>query len=116
MNKFIIMFKVILALIGVSLFIWTTINKDIEIYYLIHFLLIFLTLTVVSLVLWKSNLFVSYCISIIVILYFFYLIIDVVDDSFWLYYTFLFFPMGVVFLGHIAVIEFVLWKYFSKKN
>jgi len=110
MNKFIILFKVILGIIGVSLFIWTTMNKDIDIYYLIHFLIIFLTLTVISLVLWKNSLFVSYFTSITFMFYFFFLIIDVVDDSFWGYYTFLFLPMGVVFLATIGAIEKLLRK------
>ena len=108
MNKIIILLQIILGLAGVCLFIWTTRYKDIDIYYLIHFFIIFLTLTVISLVLWKNNIFVSYYISIIVILYFFYLIVDVADESFWGYYTFLFFPMGVVFLATIGGIEKVL--------
>lgn len=116
MNKFIILFKFILGLVGISLFIWTTNNKNIDIYYLIHFLIIFLSLTVISLGLWKNNLFVSYTTTIVFIFYFFILIIDVVDDSFWLYYTYLFLPMGIVFLGKIAVIEFVLRRYLSKKS
>lgn len=115
-NKLIILFKIILGLAGSSLFIWTTLNKHIELYYLIHFLIIFLSLTVISLVLWRNSLFVSYLTTIIFIFYFFFLIIDAVDDSFWFYYTFLFLPMGVLLLAHIAVIEFVLRKYLLKKS
>lgn len=116
MNKFIILFNFILGLAGISLFIWTTMHKNIEIYYLIHFLIIFLTLTVISLVLWRNSLFVSYLTTIVFVFYFFFLIIDAVDDSYWRYYTFLFLPMGVVSLGLIAVIEFVLKKYLSEKS
>lgn len=82
--------------------------KGVDIFYLLDFLVIFLILTVISIVLWKYNLFVSYCTSIIVILYFFYLIMDVVDDSDWLYFTFLLLPMGVVFLAFIGLTEKML--------
>lgn len=110
MTKKIILLHVILGILGGFIFLWTTRFKGVDIFYLIDYLVIFIILSIVSIVLWKNNLFISYCISILVILYFFYLIFDVVDESYWLYYIFLLLPMGVIFLAVFGAIEKLLRK------
>ena len=66
-NKIIILLHVVLNIVGGIL-----VFKTSFIFYLPFFLIIFLILSVISLVLWKNRLFVSYFLSIIVIIYFSY--------------------------------------------
>ncbi len=114
MNKIIILVQVILGIVGGSLFFWTTIYKGVNIFYFIDFLILFIVLTVISLVFWKYNFYVSYSISLLLILYFFYVMVDITDDSHWLYILFLMLPFVVTFLAHIVVIEFLLRKFLIK--
>ena len=117
-KKTIILVQVILGIVGGSLFFWTTMYKGVDIFYFIHFLILFIILTVISLVLWKYSFFVSYSITLLLILYFFIGMIDITDDSDWLYTLFIMLPFAVIFLGIIVVIELVLRhldKYLTKK-
>jgi hypothetical protein len=108
MNKTIILVQVILGIVGGSLFFWTTMYMGVDIFYFIHFLILFIILTVISLFLWKYSFFVSYSITLLLILYFFIGMIDITDDSDWLYTLFIMLPFAVIFLGIVVVIELVL--------
>ena len=50
MNKMMILWHVILAIVGGCLFFWTTMFKGVDIFYLLDFLVIFIILTVISIV------------------------------------------------------------------
>jgi len=112
--KTITFIHLVMGLIGVMLFFWTTVNKGISIYYMIHFLIIYIVLTVISLILWKYKLFISYFISILLYSYYLLIVIDIEDESFWLYYLFLLMPMAVIFLAHVVLID-VIVKGFKKE-
>ena len=112
--KTITFIHLVMGLIGVMLFFWTTVNKGISIYYMIHFLIIYIVLTVISLILWKYKLFISYFISILLYSYYLLMVIDIEDESFWLYYLFLLMPMAVIFLAHVVLID-VIVKGFKKE-
>lgn len=112
--KIIIFIHLVMGIIGVMLFFWTTVNKEISIYYMIHFLIIYIVLTVISLILWKYKLFISYFISLLLYSYYLLLVIDTEDESFWLYYLFLLMPMAVIFLAHVVLID-VIVKGFKKE-
>ena len=105
MNKKIILLQVILGIVGGSLFFWTTMYKEVDIFYFIHFLILFIILTVISLVLWKYTFFASYTITLWLLLYFFLGMVDITDDSDWMYILFIMLPIGLIFLGFIVVIE-----------
>jgi hypothetical protein len=107
MNKKIILLQVILGIVGGSLFFWTTMYKGVDIFYFIDFLILFIVLTVISLVLWKYSFFVSYSITLLLILYFYFGMVDITDDSDWLYILFIMLPFGVIFIGFIVVIELI---------
>lgn len=106
--KTITFIHLVLGIIGVMLFFWTTVYKEISIYYIIHFLIIYIILTVISLILWKYKLFISYFISILLYSYYLLMVIDTEDESFWLYYLFLLMPMAVIFLAHVILIDMVV--------
>jgi len=107
MNKTIILVQTILGIVGVSLFFWTTMYKGVDIFYFIHFLILFILLTVISLVLWKYSFFATYSITLLLILYFFLGMVDITDDSEWLYIIFIMLPFALIFLGFIVVIELI---------
>lgn len=108
MNKTIILVQVILGIVGGSLFFWTTMYRGVNIFYFIHFLILFIILTGISFVLWKYSFFASYSITLLLILYFFLGMVDITDDSDWLYILFIMLPFGLIFLGFIVVIELTI--------